>query len=443
MGIRDLLVAGIIFGSLPFILWRPQIGVMMWVWISVMNPHRLTWNVSYDFNFAAVVAVVTLVGALVSKDLKRPPVNALIVMLFLFIAWTGVTTVFALYPDDSYERWTALMKTQLMVFLIPMLFHKKEDLRLLMWVIVLSVAFYGIKGGLFILMTGGGDLVWGPRSSYIEDNNYLAVAIIMMIPLMRYLQLTTPHKYVRWGLTAMMLLCGVAVLGSYSRGALLAVTAMVAFLWWKGRHKLPVFLVAVAAIPLVLAYMPDRWYQRMDTISTYEQDRAVQMRFNSWGTMLNIAKARPIVGGGFEVAEKDVYAQFSPDPSFPPQVAHSIYFQAMGEHGFVGLGLFLLLYFAFWRHAGALVRLTRGRTGLAWAENFGLMIQVSLVGFAVGGAFLSLVNFDVPYYLIGVMVATMALVERELRAQAFPVMETDGTRMAQKPAAADVAGLKG
>src|SRR5688572_2792073 len=98
MGIRDLVLTGIIFGSLPFILWRPQIGVMMWVWISVMNPHRLTFNFAYDFNFAAVIAGVTLISALLSKDLKRPPVNALTVMLFLFAAWTGVTTIFALHP---------------------------------------------------------------------------------------------------------------------------------------------------------------------------------------------------------------------------------------------------------------------------------------------------------------------------------------------------------
>ena len=430
MGIRDLLLSGIVFGSLPFILWRPQIGVMMWVWISVMNPHRYAWG-SFDFNYAAIVAVVTLISALLSKDLKRPPVNALIVLLFLFAAWTAVTTFFALYPDASFEFWKALMKTLLMALLIPMLFHEKEDLRRLLWVVVLSVGYYGTKGGLWVLLTGGGDRVWGPPSSYITDNNYLAVALIMMIPLMRYLQVTSPHKHVRWGLTAMMLLCGVAVLGSYSRGALLAAIAMVGFLWWKGRHKLPVFLVAVAIIPLALASMPEKWYQRMDTITTYEQDEAARMRFNSWGTMWNIAKDRPMVGGGFNLGEKDIYEKYAPDPSFTPQVAHSIYFQAMGEHGFGGLGLYLLLYLAFWRQAGALDRAIKERPELSWAASFGPMMQVCLIGFAVGGVFLSLVNFDVPYYLIGITVATMSIVERELRLQASAVTANTGAQPMQ------------
>ena len=60
---RDILLAVIIFGSIPLILRRPQIGVVMYVWISVMNPHRLTFGFSYDFNYAAIIAVATFLGA--------------------------------------------------------------------------------------------------------------------------------------------------------------------------------------------------------------------------------------------------------------------------------------------------------------------------------------------------------------------------------------------
>jgi putative inorganic carbon (HCO3(-)) transporter len=260
--------------------------------------------------------------------------------------------------------------------------------------------------------------VWGPPGSYIEDNNSLAIAVVMMIPLMRYLQLTSPHKWVRWGLVIMMLACGVGVLGTYSRGALLAVSAMVLFLGWKSRQRLPLFMIARVAIPLALAFMPERWYARMDTIAEYQQDSSAQMRLNTWATMLNIAKDRPIVGGGFEVAQRDVYLRYSPDASFPPQVAHSIYFQALGEHGFVGLALFLLLYFTFWRQAGALVRDSTRVSDGAWGRDFGLMIQVTLIGFAVGGAFLSLVNFDVPYYLMGAMIVARSIINRGAPAMA-------------------------
>ena len=150
---RDLLITAIVFGSLPFILRRPQIGVMMYIWISVMNPHRLAWGFAYSFNFAEIVAIATLVATLISKDLKPPPMMFLVVVQIAFALWISVTTLFALYPHEAFEMWKTMMKTQLMALLIPMLFHKKEDIRRLLFVVVFCIAFYGIKGGAFMLAT--------------------------------------------------------------------------------------------------------------------------------------------------------------------------------------------------------------------------------------------------------------------------------------------------
>ena len=141
------------------------------------------------------------------------------------------------------------------------------------------------------------------------------------------------------------------------------------------------------------------------------------MRLNAWGTMINIARDRPLVGAGYEVATKEIFDRYSPDRSFPPQVAHSIYFEALGAHGFIGLALYLLLLIFHWTQVGNLVRQTNGRPDLAWAHQYGLMMQVSIVGFAVGGAFLSLVNFDIPYYLIGATLVVRRLVDSQLNAE--------------------------
>ena len=415
---RDFVVTAIILGSIPFILRRPYIGILVWVWISVMNPHRLTWGFAYELPFAAMIAGATLVSTLIHPEQRNPlPINSLTVTLFLFIAWTAVTTLLAFYPEQAFPVWTTFMKTQLMAFLIVVLFRSREQLQQLIWVIVLSLVYYGFKGGVFILRMGGEGRVWGPMGSYIEDNNALAVAIVMIIPLLRFLQLSTSKKQIRWGLTVAMVVCGLSVLGSQSRGALIAVSTMIIFMCWKSRQKLQIMLVAVLAIPIALSIMPAAWFERMETIANYDKDTtgSASMRFNSWATMFNVAKDRPLLGGGFEVGTREVYDRYAPDPQFPPQTAHSIYFQAMGEHGFVGFILYVLTCFLFWRQAGALARVTRGYPQLAWAHNLGLMMQVSLVGFLVGGAFLSLVAYDVPYYLLFAVVATRVLVDRELR----------------------------
>jgi probable O-glycosylation ligase (exosortase A-associated) len=411
---RDIALFGLVFGLVPFILFKPYLGVLTYVWLSVMNPHRLTWGYAYDFGFAVVIGAATLIGALLTKRRNPVPVNSLSIALGVFLVWTSITTILALYPGESFEKWVVMIKTLFIVVMIPVLLETREQFRMLIWVIVLSLAYYGTKGGVFVLVTGGEFRVWGPAGSYIQDNNALAAALVMIVPMMRYLQLTSPHRIVRFGLLVMMLLCAIAVFGSYSRGALLAVSAMLAFLWLKGRHKLAFVAVAAVSIPFVLSVMPAQWYQRMETIGEYQLDSSANMRLNSWGTMLNIAKDRPILGAGYEVAKKEIYNRYSPDPSFPPQVAHSIYFEALGGHGFIGLGIYLALLFCHWRTAGNIVRKAGNRPDLTWAKHYGLMMQVSIVGFAVGGAFLSIMLFDVPYYLVGVTLVASRLVDEQL-----------------------------
>lgn len=414
---RDILVTVIVFGFLPLVFKRPYIGILMWVWISVMNPHTQGWGFATTFPFAALIAAVTLVTLIFTKDSKNLPFTSVTWFFIAFVMWMNITTIFALYPEESYEQWVKVIKIMLMTFVTLMLIKTREHIHLLVCVIVLSLGYYGVKGGVFTVATGGEDKVWGPEGTFIGGNNEIALALIMTIPLMHYLQMTSSKMWVRHSLTIAMILCALAALGTYSRGALLAIAAMGGFLWLKSQHKFRIALfVFIMALP-ALAFMPDQWGERMDTINTYEEDLSVKGRFNAWWMAYNLAKERPLVGGGFEVSMPELFWLYAPDPE-DLHAAHSVYFQALGEHGFVGLGLYLLLALSTWRTGSWIIRNTGKREEYRWAYNLATMIQVSLIGFAIGGAFLSLLYFDVPYYLMAAMVATRILVEKELKEKA-------------------------
>ena len=148
----------------------------------------------------------------------------------------------------------------------------------------------------------------------------------------------------------------------------------------------------------------------MATIGASDVDGSAQGRINAWMMAWNLAVARPI-GGGFEVITPELFARYAPNP-LDIHAAHSIYFQVLGEHGFVGLFLFLLLWWSVWRWAGRLRVTGRTSTPDAWARQLGGMIQVSLVGYLVGGAFLSLAYFDLPYNLLVLAVVARRLVRQ-------------------------------
>src|SRR3954451_13131678 len=214
---RDAILVALIFGSLPFCFSKTWFGVLMWVWVSLMNPHRLTWGFAYDLPFAMLIAMATVAGFPFDKGPKRFPWSALTVTLVMFIIWMNVTTVFALVPDAAFVEWTRVMKTMVMLILLLTVLHGRQHIEWLTWVIALSIGFFGVKGGIFTATGGAMNRVWGPAGSYIEDNNALAAALIMVVPLLWYLRGQATKPFIRWGMMAAILLTAASALGSYSR----------------------------------------------------------------------------------------------------------------------------------------------------------------------------------------------------------------------------------
>jgi probable O-glycosylation ligase (exosortase A-associated) len=410
--VRDAFVFVVVLGSLPFILKRPAWGVMMFAWLSLMNPHRLTYGAAYDFPFAAIVAVVTLASLAASRQQKNLPLNSFTVTLLLFAAWMTLTSCFALEPDRAWREWNRVMKTYGMIMLTMMALRTERDIREMAWMVALSLGFYGMKGGIFTVLSGGSSHVYGPDDSYIADNNALALALITILPMIWYLQMQATRRYLRLALTALAALTLIAAAGSYSRGALLAGGAMLAFLWLKSRNKIRTGLALVLAAPLVFMVMPEQWFGRMQTIDNYQTDDSAMGRINAWHFAVNVAESHPL-GGGYSVFTPNMFRLYAPEP-LNHHAAHSIYFQVLGEHGFVGLALFLLMLAFAWRTGSRVIALCHDRPDLKWARDLAAMGQVSLIGYAVGGAFLTMAYYDLWYYIVALLV----VVERLLAQQA-------------------------
>jgi probable O-glycosylation ligase (exosortase A-associated) len=293
-----------------------------------------------------------------------------------------------------------------------LLLYSKKHITALTWVIIGSVGYYGIKGGAFTILTGGSYRVWGPTGTFIEGNNELALALIIILPLFRFLQLQMTGRWARHAMTVAMLLCAAAAFGSHSRGALLAIAAMALSLWWYGGRKMSLLLIILGAGITLLLFMPENWTSRMSTISEYKADASAMGRINAWWMAWNLAAAN-FFGGGYEIYNLFTFSQYAPDPT-DVHAAHSIYFQILGEHGFIGLFLFILLWWLVWLSASSLRKLGKNKDPQTkWVSDLGAMCQVSMTGYAVGGAFLSLAYFDLPYNLLVLVVLTRRWVDRQ------------------------------
>ena len=133
-------------------------------------------------------------------------------------------------------------------------------------------------------------------------------------------------------------------------------------------------------------------------------------RINAWWMAFNLAKSN-LFGASFETATPELFAMYAPNPTFI-QGPHSIYFQVLGAHGFVGLFFYLAMWMSTWFAANRIRALTKDMPEYADTNLLASMIQVSLAGFAVGGAFLGLAYFDVPYYLMAIVARLLFLEEQ-------------------------------
>ncbi len=399
---RDIFVTAVVFGVLPFIFKRPWIGIMLWCWLGYMNPHRQAWGFAYDMPFAFICAVVTITAFIFSKEKKEMIWTRETILLLMFVGWMLITTFFAFYSELAWIQWNKVWRIQLMVFLTAMIIKERQHLHWMIWVIALSLGYYGVKGGIFTIVHGGEFRVQGPTGTFFAGNNEMALVLAMLIPLIRYLHLQATQQWVRWGLASAMVLSGVAAIGSQSRGGLLAMAAMGLFLWFKSRHKFVMTVYMAIAVAIMASVMPQEWYDRMDSIKNYQEDASALGRINAWHTAFNVAKDR-ITGGGFEVFRAPTFHQYAPEPWRVHDV-HSIYFEVMGEHGFIGFGIFILLAVFAWLRANQVIRECKNDPQRKWASDLAAMIQVSLVGYGAGGAFLGLAYFDLTYHLMIMLV---------------------------------------
>jgi putative inorganic carbon (hco3(-)) transporter len=428
---RDLTIGSVIAAFVAFGLLHPWIGVLGWTWISIMNPHALTWAVK-SMPVAAAVGGATLIGLVITRDRRNFFVTRETATLMLFMVWMTICLPFSMIFDPSFELWKRVIKIDLMILVAMVVLYSKQHIIALAWVLVVSLGFYGTKGGLFTLATGGSYRVWGPEGTYIEGNNEVALALVIIIPIMQFLRLTSQNIWVKRGLLVSMLLCAAAALGSHSRGALLAIVAMAFVLWWRSDGKILKAILFVLVASAMLSFMPEEWWARMGTIGTYKEDTSAMGRINAWWMAWNLAKDN-VFGGGFMVWTGIIFAKYAPDPT-AVHAAHSIYFMVLGELGFIGLFIFLLLWLFVWLSAGHLRLNGPKRTETAWLSHLGSMCQVSMAGYAVGGAFLSLSYYDLPYNLLILVVLGRRWIEgKEWISEAQIARDKEALRAAKKP----------
>jgi len=416
---RDIILLGLFCVVMLMALRSPFYAVVGYYWISIMSLHKLTWGFAYNLPWAEIAALVTFLSVIVHfKQLQIPKARETLLFILL---WGIVTlsTAGSLYPQIAWLEWQSVSKIFLMAFITMMVITTRKQLIHFSIMIILFVGFFAVKGAIFAILTAGQYRVWGPPGSFLQDNNYIGLAFVMIIPLCFFIRKIAEKKWISYALLVTGSAAIIATALTYSRGALLGLVAIGFMYFLRSKNKVIIALVGIAVISVGLSLLPGKWYDRMNTIKDYEEDTSANQRINSWIFSYNIAKAY-LLGGGFGCFTQEQYLLYSPDPELGMHyrsdgtieglTSHSIYFEVMAQQGFLGLIIYLAILVSVFFSFRKLDRVSRKTPDAEWIAHLSRGLFVSLIGFMVCGAFISRAYFELLWVLFAIIVSFKTIV---------------------------------
>lgn len=415
---RDLVF--VFFFSILFILAlrRPYVSVSLWLWAGLFVPAYWLYGFAHDVSFQTILAISTAVVFLFYQRRAKFGFNILFFLVLLIYFHFTVTSIYTIgVEDDVWLEWNKFSKVMLLTLFVVLIIRSRDHFNYIVMMFVLSLGVMGVIEGLKFIASGGSHHIKGPDNNILSDNNHFALALGMVLPMVVYLLSQYSQKYIRLSLYLVLGLSILSILGTESRGGFIGLVCTGFFLFLNSKHKsYAIFGLIFIGLASSLI-LTDKWYKRMDTIETAEEDGSFMIRVKAWKMYTLMAMERPFVGAGFRAVQvgyvwRSVAPNFhklsfieSPEPGEKGWAAHSIYFQVLGDHGFVGFFLFVLILVTIYLMLINIMRKVKDIERLEWQYRLAKMLKVTLVAFSVAGAALSLPYAEIFWAYVAIVIA--------------------------------------
>ena len=430
---RDLMFAMMMLLAIPLAIARPINAYLLWGWTAVVVPTSYFYgfmaSARLNFLFAILTLLLILVGRVPWSSYQANRVT------WLYLAFLGHATLCWLlgYAGNPHNTvyYEFFVKGLLFCLVMPFFIRERVHFHVAIIVIVLGFGLHGVLNGMKTVASAGGHNVVGPGGTMIADRNHLSVGLALSLPLLYYLFQQTRSRLVSFGFLGAFVLVALAIAGSGSRGGFIALAIVSFWLVLTTRHRWSALGLFGLLGLLFFNFAPEAWFDRLSTIQEADLDASFMGRVIAWKVSSAIALANPVFGGGFHAVQyQPIWDQFKADPGllgflnlpipeFSAKAAHSIYFEVLGDLGFVGLFIFLAILvhavvsrFSIKRHVQGLGR------GWAWARDLADMLMLAILAYMAGGAGVSLAYFEVIYMVIMLMELLRLHVARAAVAQA-------------------------
>lgn len=415
---RDLLLSLIIPAGLVWGVFSAPGSIIVLNWIWFQRPY----DFSYGLWNSAPLFAAALAIALFSNLLRgqfRPQFPPILLVFLALLCWLTISTIFAFEAETAWQTYMRFVPS---MWIAPiLLFATIRELSLLkavLWVSAGGLGFNAFKTGASLFLQGGGH-VTEQISGFVGDNNVFGLVLCFVIAILLGLRSTLPrNRWIQGLFFASVAFIILTVVFTRSRGALASLgLIMLLGALFSGRPlRNTLFLIVLGSVAYLV--IPSESFDRLGTITTLSEDASAVGRFENWELAWREALEFPLLGVG---PENHLPYNHSISPGVQVRVAHSVYFQVLGELGFPGLLLYLAFVwiglrslFRTWRF---MVPVAKTHPDLAWVRDMGYWLTCGYVGYIFGSGLLNMFFIEFPWYAVFYGTMLKPLAEKELLAR--------------------------
>ena len=433
---RDLAFVAFIAALLGLGLKRPFLFILAYAYVDIVAPQRLSYFLLNSIPVSMIMAALAVASWVIADDKRQCRVGGRQWLMIALLAYAGLTTLHADLPEEALLKWEWAWKAVAFAIFLPLTLRTRLRVEAFLLFMTLSAAAIIIVGGIKTALSGGG---YGALNLMVSNNSGLyegsiiSTFSIALIPVIlwfaRHGTIFTPDWRAKLFSAALIFACLLIPVGTEARTGLVCIGVLAILMLRDVKRRLLYIagagLLGLAAIP----FLPSSFTDRMETIQGYQADQSANTRLAVWAWTLDYIQTRPF-GGGFEAYRQNRINVQTVDANDVGEVQlvrtrteadegrawHSAYFEMLGEQGWPGLFLFLLIHGIGLARMEVLRRRYKGRDGdLAWISPLAAALQHFQLIYLVGGLFVAVAFQPFIWMALAVQIGFDQLVARRER----------------------------
>ncbi|WP_232495077.1 putative O-glycosylation ligase, exosortase A system-associated [Novosphingobium kaempferiae] len=441
---------------------RPFIWVLCYLYVDIVAPQIISWGFLTQIPTSLIAFAAAFLGWLVFDDKRDSRFTWRQGLLGVLLLYCAITTLRADYPVEALTKWSWVWKALVFAMFLPLTLRTRLRIEAVALFMVLSASALIIDGGLKTAMGGSG---YGALRIFVDNNtglyegSIISCVAIALIPVAVWLAkhgTIFPPEWRVWLFTAALIFaCSLIPIGTQARTGLVCLAILAGLYLRTAKHRFLLSAGMTLAVLIAVPFLPQSFLARMNTIEDHQSDQSAGTRLGVWKWTLGYVKDHPF-GGGFEVY---MSSKVSYDTVTTQKVGsmvtvtrtpiveegrafHSSYFEMLGEQGYPGLALWLLLQVSGIVQMEMIRRRWKNRTGPdeAWAAPLAVALQLAQVVYMIGSLFVGIAFQPFILMLIGLQCGLWSYLKRIDRPAPAPRGARRPMRVPGQTATQEVAG---